>query len=178
MSDIEEIKNKILTACERVSRELSVELSIDVNISLATARDLERANDWKNHRFAGNEIRFDWKGAAFRQNSLQSQSTVFQLAATKGRLLLGVEKCSFKPECDPASIILETIEGSPIENHPLKGKVIHAFLRANIEIAAVLNARRIYVEEPIEQTLPKYEALGFRTGYFMAGQTFEAEMHI
>lgn len=76
------------------------------------------------------------------------------------------------------SIILETIEGNPSEEHPMKGKIIEAFAHANRQIAEKLGIKRIYVEQPVEETLPYYAIEGYRTGYFMAGQTFEAELYL
>lgn len=169
MISADALKTEILAACSDASKTVSAQLKRDIKINIPSVAELsDVTRQWGS-------VPFDWRGNEFSDNS---SVCTFKLAVRARSRICGLVSNAFEKEKGYNAIILEKIQGSPDKNHPLKGLIVAAFSVVNLEIEKRIKAERIYVENPVEDTLPLYARLGYRTGYFIAGGVHEAELYV
>lgn len=163
------LMNDIVAACESTSDFLRGYFQADISVCIPRSDVLDQiADQWGRNPF-------DWSWLAF--NDRESFCS-FRLALLFDQKVCGLVANCYEKETNYNTLVIEKIQGHPDKSHPLKGMVVAAFSAANLEIAKRLNIGRLYVEQPVEETLPLYAKLGYRTGYFMAGGVHEAELYV
>jgi hypothetical protein len=126
-----------------------VRLDIISAAALATFRD-----HWVGH----SRRRYPWPWAEIVENARKNEPDRFEAAVWSGDTLCGLAIGWTRKEfCR-----VDYLEGSPVPDHPLRGRVAVIVFGAAVAYATALGRAEVCLINPLPAVVPRYEALGFK----------------
>jgi hypothetical protein len=158
-----EIALSLTIAQARATRVVSAELSLT-----PIARDALRAyrTQWTTRHWTGHGG-WDWEA---KTHKYARKPRSFHVALWSGPTLCGL--CVGSVCKSKAHLILHFMESAPDRGHPLRGSVTEIMFGAARNYALALGIPKIYLREPLQGVLGRYQAFGFSLAFEFRGTVY------
>jgi hypothetical protein len=141
----------------RLPTLLAAQLTALTRIDAVTLEAWER--QWLPEMPPGEEWSdWNWKGGMARRRPKRHKR--FEVAIWSDEHLCGLALGA--PSLRRRNLTIRVVQGSPLANHPLKGKILPIVIELASMYGAALDCQELRFSNPLTGMIPVYERVGFR----------------
>jgi hypothetical protein len=105
--------------------------------------------------------RYNWPWRQMTEDLRRAEPGRFELAIWHGGILCGLSLGRLRA----GFCRVDYLEGSPLPDHPLRGKVAAVMFTAAVAYATAAGKREIHLTDPLPAVIPHYLKLGFELAF-------------